>query len=94
MITLNKNQAYPHQDEKDDLDPLMVMIIYDLLKKEAKYELTSQILTLKTKKAWNILLDEMYNVKKTSLFENLLSKMVQNKLIALDENQGKIVFIK
>lgn len=78
----------------DELDPLFVMIIYNILKYEAKFDFVTKKPTLKTKRARDILVEEMFNLKNTSLFENLLINMIQNKLITLDQEQKKILFRK
>ncbi|MHA1266491.1 MAG: hypothetical protein ACTSRS_14750 [Candidatus Helarchaeota archaeon] len=83
----------PHElQQKDELDPLLVRIIYNLLKSEAKYDIHTRKFTLKTKKARSILEDEMFNVHKPSFFKTLLLQMVHDALITLDAMHEKIIF--
>ncbi len=91
---MNEKRLKNVKVEKDDLDPLLLLSIYNLLKTEAKSEFNSGILTLKIKKAWRILIEEMFNVENTNLFKKLLSKMVQDDMITIDQKSNKIIFKK
>ena len=71
--------------EQDELDPILIVSIYHLFKNEASNKQNSRSLSVELNKARKILIDEMFNIENNSLFTNLLSKMVQDKLIALNE---------
>ncbi|MHA1280028.1 MAG: hypothetical protein ACTSRC_17310 [Candidatus Helarchaeota archaeon] len=79
---------------QDDLDPILILSVYYLLKRQASNEPKTIHLSLKVKKARQILIDEMFNIKNNALFTKLLSRMIQEQLIFLDQNRDKIIFKK